>query len=128
MRSFGDLSKRVADAIAARSAAAPAPTQRLRPFRIVQQRRTNSLRLKLECQSVRRTADELDGSAPFAINGMVGRYGVYNPAVGKRRIPFSLTTTPQESRYALISLLSLIGAGVVLIGVAWKLLKTAFDG
>jgi hypothetical protein len=38
-----------------------------------------------------------------------------------RRLPFSLTTTPQESRYALISLLSLIAAGVVLIGVAWIL-------
>jgi hypothetical protein len=38
-----------------------------------------------------------------------------------RRIPFSLTTTPQESRYALISLLSLIAAGVILIGAAWIL-------
>ena len=38
-----------------------------------------------------------------------------------RRIPFSLTTTPQESHYALISLISLIAAGVVLIGVAWIL-------
>ena len=38
-----------------------------------------------------------------------------------RRIPFSLTTTSQESRYALIGLLSLIAAGVVLIGVAWML-------
>ena len=39
----------------------------------------------------------------------------------KRRLPFSWGTTPQESRYALISLLLLIAAGVVLIGVAWKL-------
>ena len=39
----------------------------------------------------------------------------------KRRLPFSLGTTPQESRYALISLLLLIAAGVVLIGVAWIL-------
>ena len=39
----------------------------------------------------------------------------------KRRLPFNLGTTPQESRYALISLLLLIAAGVVLIGVAWIL-------
>jgi hypothetical protein len=39
----------------------------------------------------------------------------------KRQIPFSLTTTPKESRYALISLLLLTAAGVVLIGVAWIL-------
>src|SRR5687767_806021 len=39
----------------------------------------------------------------------------------KRRLPFTLGTTPEESRYALISLLLLIAAGVVLIGVAWIL-------
>lgn len=36
----------------------------------------------------------------------------------KRRLPFSFGTSEQESRYALISLLVLIAAGAVLIGVA----------
>ena len=41
--------------------------------------------------------------------------------VWRRRLPFSLGTLPQERVYALISLLSLIAAGAVLIGVAWAL-------
>ena len=39
----------------------------------------------------------------------------------KRRLPFSFGTSGQERRYALVSLLALIAAGAVLIGVAWML-------
>ncbi len=38
-----------------------------------------------------------------------------------RQIPFSLGTTPQESRYALNSLMLLTAAATVLLGVAWLL-------
>ena len=58
--------------------------------------------------------------AVFALFAL-GVVAVQIQKILERRIPFSLTTTPQESRYALIGLLSLIAAGIVLIGVAWML-------
>jgi hypothetical protein len=39
----------------------------------------------------------------------------------KRRLPFSLTTTPEEQRYGIISLLFMFVFAVVLIGLAWLL-------
>src|SRR5918992_6388397 len=44
-----------------------------------------------------------------------------------RRIPWSFGTTSQESRYALVGLLTLIAAGAVLIGVAGTLPYPAPD-
>jgi hypothetical protein len=38
-----------------------------------------------------------------------------------RRMPFSLTTTAAESRYAMVSLLLMLVSAVVLIGLAWFL-------
>ena len=39
----------------------------------------------------------------------------------KRRIPLSLTTTPEERLYRMVSLLLLLFFAVVLIGLAWFL-------
>jgi hypothetical protein len=36
-------------------------------------------------------------------------------------MPFSLTTTAAESRYAMVSLLLMLVSAVVLIGLAWFL-------
>ena len=58
--------------------------------------------------------------AIFALVILVGLFSQLQKLL-TRRIPFSLGTTPQESRYALNGFLLLTAAATVLLGVAWLL-------